>query len=192
MKMDVLSIIYVLFFISFRVSRYEFKERLAFSKELSIYRIHEIANYVFNIFSDWPNAFLRFIEEFRIIPKSQKHTSGLERDFGTFYMLFYKQLQGKDYQELRKQFEHYLITKWEGGFLTERTVKKFLVQDTRMFLTGEDASKELGVHYATLVELIETQRIEGIIIPGKINNQILVRRESIEKYKHERSQGLFH
>lgn len=184
-RMDLLSTIYTILLFIMMVFKYEHNEKFSFGTN-SISRIHEKSNYIYSIFFDWPHSFHKFVDKIREIPKKQNYSHGMTNDFGEFYKIFFNQLKGYEYQELREQFESYLFIKWNEGYMYDRFVKKLIMEENRIYLTGEEASTELNVHYSTVIDLLNEQKIEGKLLEGKYR-QVLIRKASIEKYKYEKS-----
>ncbi|MCH8618147.1 TniQ family protein [Undibacterium sp. TS12] len=132
----------------------------------------------------WPESFyssLAFIEqEYR----SDANENRLTKCFGSFYTRLYRDLEGTDYDFIRKAFENYLVSSWRGA-IAERNTRLASGKRAGNWLPGSLACKELSISPKRLDKMISDGEIDGYTYTSKKSqrNRTYVNKADFDKKK---------
>ncbi|HJV17359.1 MAG TPA: hypothetical protein VJ546_08255, partial [Bacillales bacterium] len=79
-----------------------------------------------------------------------------------------------------KEFEKYLVSKWDGGHIDQSKIK--IKDSLRKYIPLSEAKREFGMKREYIKKLIKAGTIEGVIHKRKSNDIVLVHVESIKKF----------
>jgi predicted site-specific integrase-resolvase len=85
--------------------------------------IHTLLMKGYSVFEDWPRQYHGFLDQVRAQSKKSSLRTGLWKDFGPFHRRLYHSLPSKSLDFMRIEYETYLRSRWDGGFLTEKSLR---------------------------------------------------------------------
>lgn len=153
-------------------------------KSLSNEEIHQLFSSVYKIFSDWPNNFIRFLDNIQVSELKHKDDSSIENHFGYFYTALYKHLDNKTTKFIIDEFDEYLARNWDGGYIAilRKSSSKNL---NKKYLAASEVWKLYGIPAKTVKKYVSTGVFKGVIKKRGNATLILVEQDSVEKYKQK-------
>jgi hypothetical protein len=144
---------------------------------------HNILVQATNIFDDWPDNYIGFLENIRgkVNGRGELDT-GITKDFGSFRRLLYKNYRKGECRFLIETFERYLADYWDGGYLTTkcRGVGEEDLKE-RKWVPASIVADRLGISPDAVVPLVEREIIKGVIRPMGKRRLCLVDSESLDE-----------
>ncbi|MEH7355288.1 TniQ family protein [Neobacillus drentensis] len=154
-------------------------------KSLSNQEIHQLFSSVYKIFDDWPNNFIKFLDNIQESSLKQKDDSSIENHFGYFYTALYKHLDNKKNTKfLTVEFDEYLAKRWDGGYIA--TLRKSSSKNlNKKFIAASEVWKLYGIPAEAVKKYVSKGVFKGVIKKRGNATLILVEKESVEKYKQK-------
>ncbi|MCH1627435.1 TniQ family protein [Ferdinandcohnia quinoae] len=139
----------------------------------------------FALFYDWKENFYNFLDDYTKQPKGSDFT-GLRKDFGTLHkdvLGEFKNTFPNQLEFITSAFEEYLTEKWDRGYLTNYTTKRFGLE--RKWLSKDEVVEILRIAPFTLDGLIEAGVIPARVHIKAERKLVLIHRDSVKKYISE-------
>lgn len=140
----------------------------------------------YKIFDDWPNNFIQFLGNVKNKEKVGSRycrTTGLVKDFGTFYIPLYQSFTEPEFEFIQQEFQEYL-KKWDGGYVRKGDLP--YSEDVRedMQFTGiNEASRILQVAPKRIIRFLEAGYLTGSVVEQGGTTLYRIDNESIKKFK---------
>lgn len=142
---------------------------------------HEL-NAAFNVFSNWPISYFDFLENTVRRNSRMENKTGLERDFGQYYKILYRDFLNENFSFLRSAFEYFLAEHWDGGYYNSK-IRAFNSKESKSFMAGTEAADFLNISLDQIRVLIQEGRIDGVIKQMGGRSLILARTSSINSFR---------
>lgn len=152
----------------------------------------EVFRRVAEMMSDWPRGFFALLDEVRRHSSDGTTRSGLEAEFGTFYIALYQRRMraAPKIHVVQDAFEAYLHDHWDGGFIGPKN-KRINASNTgdarRRLVSLAEASRLLDLHPKILERDIAAGILPAVARPMNSRMLYLVDRNELERYRLERN-----
>lgn len=169
-------------------------QELGFTDTRGIYLNHlnnaEIQEYLSGAlltFNDWPEGFYSFLDMLRTRAKGKGHT-GIQRDFDKLDHALYGTFQSRHFDFMRSAFDEYLLTRWDGGHVSNIGRFKKGMGHRSKYLSRTEATAILGVANAAIDLHLASGRLQGKVHTNRNSKRYLIERDSVLKLKCELEQ----
>lgn len=159
-KLGIDLIIYLIIFLSIKISHGFYQKRIAFTQTSDVHFNDKIVNEAFGIFTKWPQSFYDFLNEFKMIPKTSQLLTGLKKDFGRFHFELIKLSKIDHFSFFTDEYRSYLQYIWDGG----SGQKNLDVNVRKKYISAYQASRLMGTKSINFSTLITEGLIEGKIV----------------------------
>lgn len=152
--------------------------------------IHRRLLTAFSIFDHWPVNFHSFLDQLTAARGPQKTASGVRESFGPLYQRLYDQkyLPTVMGDILRKEFENYVLKRWDRGYVCSH--QWFKLRGGGKYISRKDASAILKLDAFRLDNLISKGKLKGLIRSSGQRRIFLIEAASVETFKSERERYL--
>jgi hypothetical protein len=149
-----------------------------FSKD--IISMHARIRNAFSLLRNWPSNFHEFLKstKFAMYRKYGRHSFGLHRQFGKFYVLAVPYFQKYDF--LKKAFEDYLKQNFQDGYISRLKIARLPISDSK-YLGQEEAASILCVKPPQIRALLNTGLLSGHIKSSGKRHFVQIEKASIER-----------
>jgi hypothetical protein len=143
--------------------------------------IHTLLCKAFSAFDNWPNSFFSFLDWRRVQMPNKKFAYGLRREFGEYKSVLYGQNSSKHLDFMRRTFEDYLTTQWQGGYLSHMRRISPSARRNAKYLPMKEAQRLLGTPY--IFELIESGRLKAVVMQHDKRRLVLIERAGLINFR---------
>ena len=152
--------------------------------------IHRRLLTAFSIFDHWPVNFHGFLDQLTAARGPKKTASGVRESFGPLYQRLYDQkyLPAVLGDILRKEFENYVLKRWDHGYVCSH--QWFKLRGCGKYISRKDASAILKLDAFRLDKLISKGKLKGVIRSSGRRRMFLIEAASVETLKNERERYL--
>ena len=161
------------------------------SIKLSNKELHGLYAKAYSVFDDWPIHFVQFLKErsrgsVRLQPHDGKLDTALKREFGFVYESLYQDLEGSQFDFLRKAFTHFLTDRMnlQAQTATEHS-SAGTSTESAIYVSLANARRSLKITNAALFNLMTAGEICCAIVNGRRSPELAVRVVDIERLKFE-------
>ncbi|KRF06768.1 hypothetical protein ASG89_18070 [Paenibacillus sp. Soil766] len=179
-KLEIDLILFLIIFLSIKISHGFYNRRIAFTESSDVHYNDKVVNEAFGIFTNWPQSFYNFLNEFREIPKKDQLLNGIKKDFGRFHYEIKKLSQIPSFRFITDEYQNYLQYIWDG----RAELRDFKANVSNGYITESQASQLLGMKKSSIdfELLISSGLIAGEIICKPSKNIILIDKQSLDYY----------
>jgi len=144
----------------------------------------------FAIFDHWPINFHRFLDQLTAARRPQKTASNARERFGPLHQRLYdpKYLPAVIGNILRKEFENYVLKRWDHGYVCSH--QWFKLRGCDKYLSKTKASAILKLDVSLVDNLISKGKLKGLIRSSRRRKIFLIEAASVETFKNERERYL--
>lgn len=145
--------------------------------------IHSLLVKGFSAFEDWPRNYYLFLDWKRTQKKNELRW-GMNHDFGSFNAILNRSLPAKTFDFMRRAFEEYLKTEWDGGLLFNRSLR--LTKDSgseRRYMSQAEVVQELRMNDEVLSRLVEEGVVKAVVRRSKTQKVFLFDRDNVKAVK---------
>lgn len=152
--------------------------------------IHRRLLTAFAIFDHWPINFHNFLDQLTAARGPKKAASGVRESFGALCQRLYDQkyLPAVIGDILRKEFENYVLQRWDHGYVCSH--KWFKLRGGGKYISRADASAILKLDAFLLDNLISKGKLKGVIRSSGRRRIFLIEAASVETFRSERERYL--
>lgn len=143
----------------------------------------------YNVYSDWPANFRKFLDWKQKHPSSSLGDTGIVRDFGSFYRGLFESFDDPEFDFIKQEFKDYLEQSWVGGHVN-RLKHVELQGSCRKYVTRAEAIKQLGVRDSSIDRYMRTGQLKGIRRKSGSRSLVLIETKSVQDLKQEIKKGL--
>jgi hypothetical protein len=145
--------------------------------------IHTLLIKGFAVFENWPRNYYRFLDWKRTQNKNELR-SGLKYDFGSLNGILKHSLSSEKFDFMRRAFEEYLKTKWDGGFLFKRALRLTKNSGSKpRYMSQAEVTRELRMNNEVLSRLVEEGTVKALVRRSKTYKVFLFDRENVQAVK---------
>lgn len=161
------------------------------SIKLSNKELHGLYAKAYSVFDDWPIHFFQFLKErsrgsVRLQPHDGKLDTALKREFGFIYESLYQDLEGSQFDFLRKAFTKFLTDRMNSGAQTATEHSSAGTStESAIYVSLANARRSLKITNAALFNLMTAGEIRCAILKGRRSPELAVRVVDIERLKSE-------
>lgn len=153
--------------------------------------LHTLLCKAWPVFEDWPHNYFSFLDWRRAQVGQAKAVYGLRKDFTEYKSALYKQLGAKPLDFMRRAFEEYLVTKWDGGYTTHlKRLNETGRHDSR-YASRREAKELLKISVVSVDNLISAGSLKAIVSRKRRSRLILIDRQSLLAFKRELDHSLY-
>ncbi|MFA6148002.1 MAG: hypothetical protein WC899_07330 [bacterium] len=183
-SLDVGSLTTALYFIATHLPGHRTTEKKRRIYSLGSLEVHELLSTAFQVFEHWPDNFYRFLDAKRRNPAPCAATAGLDKDFGTLYPGLYHHLKPSCFNFMRRAFEKYIRTSWDGGVVSARNTMLTSRRTHRSRFVGLcQAARELGCTIGLAATYLKSGFLKGTVRPrGKRRRMYLIELASLRRF----------
>jgi hypothetical protein len=161
------------------------------SIELDNRELHDLYTHAYAVFDDWPHNFFQFLygrskRWAKLQPNDGKLDTALKKEFGLLYQSLYQDLEGNQFDFLRKAFCEFLTDRMHSQFTS------FVEDSSACEMTNcaqysalADARRSLKITNAALFDLIAAGEIPCRVINSRRTPELAVNAAHVERVKHE-------
>ncbi len=145
--------------------------------------IHSLLVKGFSAFEDWPRNYYLFLDWKRTQKKNELRW-GMNHDFGSVNAILNRSLPAKTFDFMRRAFEEYLKTEWDGGLLFNRSLR--LTKDSgseRKYMSQIEVVQELRMDDEMLSRLVEEGVVKAVVRRSKTQKVFLFDRDNVKAVK---------
>lgn len=144
----------------------------------------------FAIFDHWPINFYRFLDQLTAARRPKETASGVRESFGPLYQRLYdpKYLPAVMGDILRKEFENYVLKRWDHGYVCSH--QWFKRRGCDKYISKTKASTILKLDVSLVDNLISKGKLKGLIRSSRRRKIFLIEAASVEAFKNERERYL--
>lgn len=150
--------------------------------------IHRLLCKAFPTFNDWPKNFFSFLDWRREQTLDERYSYGLRREFKGYKFVLYAQRLSKPLKFIRKGFEDYLTSQWNGGHLGHIRRLSASARRQAKYLSVQEAKQLLGTTH--IYELIESGRLKATVAQQGKRKLVLIERSSLDEFRWELERAL--
>jgi hypothetical protein len=132
------------------------------------------------ILADWPNAFLKSLENIQseAMPTDARQLGSV---FGYAYHYLYRGLRDSAFSPVRQEFENWLSYSWRGGLAKRNRRLALLLLDKATWIPASLARETLGISHQRLQHLIREGALEGETHVSQSGRKfVMVRRDQLD------------
>jgi len=166
------------------------------SIKLSNRELHELYAHAYSVFDDWPNNFSQFLKNkskgpVRLQPHDGKLDTALQREFGSVYESLYQNLEGPQFDFLRKAFTQFLTDRMclQSATVTQSPSASTLTESAK-YVSLIDARRSLKITNTALFDFIRAGEIRYAIINGRRGAEFAARAIDIQRLKSELAKSM--
>lgn len=141
------------------------------------------------IFDNWPENFYAFLDTLRARVKSEGY-GGVKKEFNKINYALYRTLQSRQLDFIRSAFEEYLLTRWDGGQISNLSRFKKSTKLKSKYLSRSEAKALLRVENGAIDLHLACGRLQGVVRTNGSSRRYLIERSSVLKLKCELEQAL--
>ena len=148
--------------------------------------LHNLYTQTYGVFDDWPDNFFRFLNgqskrRARLQPNDGKLDTALKKEFGLLYESIYQELEGSQFDFLRKAFCVLLTERMHSqSAITHETSCASASQESTKYTSLVDARRRLKITNASLFELMAAGRANIFVDRhGRGPHEQVIRRKNI-------------
>lgn len=144
----------------------------------------------FATFEHWPSNFHRFLDQLTAARGPKRTASGVRECFGPLYQRLYdpKYLPAVMGDILRKEFENYVLKRWDHGYVCSH--QWFKSRGVGKYISRKDASAILKLDVSLLDNLVSKGKLRGWIRNSGRRRIFLIEAAGVETLKNERERYL--
>ncbi len=144
----------------------------------------------FAIFDHWPINFHKFLDQLTAARRPKKTASNAREIFGPLYQRLYdpKYLPAVMGDILRKEFENYVLQRWDHGYICSH--QWFKLRGGGKYISKTKASAILKLDVSLLDNLVSKGKLRGWIRNSGRRRIFLIEAASVEAFKNERERYL--
>lgn len=177
-----------LFFIASQYDAKGKRKNIAkFGSSLKNAAVHDLLCKAISVFHNWPDNYFSFLDWRRIASNPTTRPGGVRKDFGGYKYALYDYLAGRPFDFLRHGFEQYLITKWDGGYISNLSRLGKKPNASKKFTSKREVKRLLNVSTEKVDQLLQAGKLTGVIKPKGNTRVMLIETTSIHKLKCERN-----
>lgn len=143
------------------------------------------------VFESWPNNYFEFLNWRRTQVAQARSASGLLRDFAQYKSALYKQLASTQLDFMRIAFEEYLISHWDGGYMSHLKRLDKTARRSWKYASRREAKELLKVGVQSIDQFIATGKLKATIRKQGKSRLILIERASLLEFKSALDQSLY-
>lgn len=152
--------------------------------------LHALLIKAYLVFKDFPNELYNFFAWKRTVNSAHERDTGVAREFGSFYKKLYEDFSRETFPFLHVAFETYLAEHWDGGYFNAKLGRIRERKVDKVFVSGVEAAKLLGVREEWIVKFIEQNKLEGTLRKMGERRLILVKKASLTLFKEKMSSAI--
>ena len=161
------------------------------SIKLSNSDLHELYAQAYSVFDDWPMNFFEVLKRrskggARLQPHDGKLDTALKREFGSFYECLYQDLEGSQFDFLRKAFTRFLTDRMNSHAQTATEQRSAGTStESAIYVSLANARRSLKITNAALFTLMTAGEIRCAIVNGRRSPELAVSGVDIERLRSE-------
>lgn len=178
LTLDELSTL-VSFFSAFLAHQQADTSGKAFARSRSVAQLHQNLADVANLFDQWPNNFIHFLQTTDFKP-AKNAKFGLYHRFGSFYPAFKRLFLNDRFAFIRTAFENYQLKHFKGYVRHQNMETKDAVEKDA-HLSKAETAKRLKTSERWVDRLLAAGKLKGIKVPSGNRHMVLIEKESVNR-----------
>lgn len=146
---------------------------------MSIAQLHQNLSDVAELFDEWPNNFIHFLQTTDFKP-AKNAKFGLYYHFGSFYPAFKRLFFNDRFAFLRNAFEKYQLNYFKG-YVRHQTLETSDAFEKDAYLSKAATVKQLQTSERWVDRLLDTGKLKGIKVPSGSRHMVLIEKASINR-----------
>jgi hypothetical protein len=145
--------------------------------------VHRLLSKAVKVFHGWPANYFAFLDWRKENARSTKHVRGLSRDFGEYKYTLYEQLAAPPFDFMRRAFEEYITTVWDGGYVSGMSRLSKSALENKKYASKSEAAKLLSVPPSRIDLFLSERKLKGVIRRQGQSRMLLIELCSINDLK---------
>ena len=157
--------------------------------------LHQLQSQAYSVFEKWPHSFHQFLSKqsrgrVRLNPDDGKLGTALQKEFGSLYEHLYQDLDGPQFEFMRKSFAEFLTNRSRSQFQLSSGEPLLGFSETDKCVSVAEARRLLKVSHRSMSELIAANELQFVIRNQGTTLKYLVRLSDVEDLRSKFEQSL--